>query len=123
MNKTAIRNFAIWARNKLIADVSYRAGLMGITIDGISLNVPAGEAETSEYGIQPDGTFKTKPGTNPTDGQTYNEYKSRLIETAYDQQVLDNLANIGETVYYFFEFPLVYYYHESGDFLGVFTVD
>ena len=23
MNKTAIKNFAIWARNKLIADVSY----------------------------------------------------------------------------------------------------
>ena len=23
MNKTAIRNFAIWARNKLIADVKY----------------------------------------------------------------------------------------------------
>ena len=27
MNKTAIKNFAIWARNKLIADISYRAGL------------------------------------------------------------------------------------------------
>lgn len=36
MNKTAIRNFAIWARNKLIADVSYKAGLMGITAEGIS---------------------------------------------------------------------------------------
>lgn len=36
MNKTAIRNFAIWARNKLIADVSYKAGLMGITSKGIS---------------------------------------------------------------------------------------
>ena len=36
MNKTAIRNFAIWARNKLIADVSYKAGLMGITSEGIS---------------------------------------------------------------------------------------
>lgn len=35
MNKTAIRNFAIWARNKLIADVSYKAGLMGITSEGI----------------------------------------------------------------------------------------
>lgn len=35
MNKTAIKNFAIWARNKLIADISYRAGLMGITADRI----------------------------------------------------------------------------------------
>lgn len=35
MNKTAIRNFAVWARNKLIADVSYQAGLMGISRNGI----------------------------------------------------------------------------------------
>ena len=33
MNKTAIKNFAIWARNKLIADVSYDARLIGITED------------------------------------------------------------------------------------------
>ena len=25
MNKTAIKNFAVWARNKLIADISYEA--------------------------------------------------------------------------------------------------
>jgi len=31
MNKTAIKNFAIWARNKLIADINYKAGLLGIT--------------------------------------------------------------------------------------------
>ena len=35
MNKTAIKNFAIWARNKLITDIQCRAGLMGITVDGI----------------------------------------------------------------------------------------
>ena len=31
MNKTAIKNFAIWARNKLIAEITYKAGLLGIT--------------------------------------------------------------------------------------------
>ncbi len=36
MNKTAIKNFAIWARKKLIADISYKAGLMGITEKGIN---------------------------------------------------------------------------------------
>jgi len=35
MNKTAIKNFAIWARKKLITDITYRAGLMGITEKGI----------------------------------------------------------------------------------------
>jgi len=36
MNKTAIKNFATWARNKLIADITYKAGLMGVTDKGIS---------------------------------------------------------------------------------------
>ena len=31
MNKTAIKNFAIWARSKLIAEIQYKAGLLGIT--------------------------------------------------------------------------------------------
>lgn len=40
MNKTAIKNFAIWARNKLIADISYKAGLLGITEKGIKTPLP-----------------------------------------------------------------------------------
>ncbi|MDD4615215.1 MAG: BREX-1 system adenine-specific DNA-methyltransferase PglX, partial [Caldisericia bacterium] len=40
MNKTAIKNFAIWARNKLISDISYKAGLLGITEKGIKSPLP-----------------------------------------------------------------------------------
>ncbi len=40
MNKTAIKNFAIWARNKLIADISYKAGLLGIKEKGIKSPLP-----------------------------------------------------------------------------------
>ncbi|QRN85657.1 BREX-1 system adenine-specific DNA-methyltransferase PglX [Clostridia bacterium] len=36
MNKTAIKNFAIWARRKLISDITYKAGLLGINEKGIS---------------------------------------------------------------------------------------
>ena len=36
MNKTAIKNFAIWARRKLISDITYKAGLIGINEKGIS---------------------------------------------------------------------------------------
>ena len=55
MNKTAIKNFAIWARNKLIADISYRAGLMGITADGIKKALPQSTGMTEFYDI---GTFE-----------------------------------------------------------------
>lgn len=51
MNKTAIKNFAIWARNKLIADISYRAGLMGITEKGIANALPQSTGDTAFYDI------------------------------------------------------------------------
>ena len=51
MNKTAIKNFAIWARNKLIADIEYRAGLMGITAEGIDKPLPQSTKETEFYDI------------------------------------------------------------------------
>jgi hypothetical protein len=35
MNKTAIKNFAIWARRKLISDITYKAGIIGINEKGI----------------------------------------------------------------------------------------
>ena len=40
MNKTAIKNFAVWARNKLISEVKYKAGLLGITDKGIAEPLP-----------------------------------------------------------------------------------
>ena len=51
MNKTAIKNFAIWARNKLIAEITYKAGLYGITDAGIAPELPASTAEIKFYDI------------------------------------------------------------------------
>lgn len=51
MNKTAIKNFAIWARNKLITDIQYRAGLMGITKDGVKDPLPQSTATVEFYDI------------------------------------------------------------------------
>jgi len=51
MNKTAIKNFAIWARNKLIADINYRAGLLGITKDGIHSALPQSTGQTQFFDI------------------------------------------------------------------------
>ena len=51
MNKTAIKNFAIWARNKLIADVSYAARLIGITEDGLAKPLPQSSGDTQFFDI------------------------------------------------------------------------
>jgi len=55
VNKTAIKNFAIWARNKLIADISYKASLLGITDKEI--HKPTQAAQGVEfYSIEKSGT-------------------------------------------------------------------
>lgn len=51
MNKTAIKNFAIWARRKLIADVSFQAGLAGVTESGIASELPQSSGNVKFYDI------------------------------------------------------------------------
>ena len=51
MNKTAIKNFAVWARQKLISDITYKAGLLGITENGIAEKLPQSTNDLHFYDI------------------------------------------------------------------------
>lgn len=51
MNKTAIKNFAVWARQKLISDITYKAGMLGITEDGIADKLPHSTCDLEFYDI------------------------------------------------------------------------
>lgn len=51
MNKTAIKNFAVWARNKLIANITYKAGLMGISEKGIAQPLPQSTSDLQFFDI------------------------------------------------------------------------
>lgn len=51
MNKTAIKNFAVWARQKLISDITYKAGMLGITGDGIADKLPHSTSDLEFYDI------------------------------------------------------------------------
>ena len=51
MNKTAIKNYAVWARKKLIADIRYREGLLGITEKGIQEALPQSGGGVEFYDI------------------------------------------------------------------------
>ena len=48
MDKPAIKKFAIWARNKLIVDTKYRAGLVGVTETAIAEPLPQ-STETVQF--------------------------------------------------------------------------
>jgi hypothetical protein len=51
MDKTAIKNFAIWARKKLIADSVYKASLLGITENGIQDPIPQSTSDVQLFDI------------------------------------------------------------------------
>ena len=51
MNKTAIKNFAVWARRKLIDDISYKAGLLGVTEKGIAEPLPQSTRDMQMFDI------------------------------------------------------------------------
>lgn len=51
MNKTAIKNFAIYARNKLIEETTYKAGMYGVTADGIAEPLPQSTADMKIFDI------------------------------------------------------------------------
>ena len=51
MNKTAIKNFAVWARQKLISDITYKAGMLGVTEDGIAEKLPHSTPDLHFYDI------------------------------------------------------------------------
>ena len=51
MNKTAIRKFAEWAREKLIDDIKYKAGTVGITENGIAEKLPQSTSDTQFYDV------------------------------------------------------------------------
>ena len=51
MNKTAIKNFAIWARNKLISDIQFRAQLLGVLPDRICEPLPQSDSQTQFFDI------------------------------------------------------------------------
>lgn len=71
MNKNAIKKFAIDARKKLIASVSDRAGMLGITSEGCS--------EPISKGIDFE-VYKTVAGTEVTLGRTQCEQRRKLKE-------------------------------------------
>lgn len=95
MNKTAIKNFAVWARNKLIADITYRAGLMGIAEDGMKTALPQSTKDTEFYDI---GTKEPYPITGAAVRQRRRlaelidqKTKSSDYKTAY-RSVLEEVA-------------------------------
>ena len=51
MNKTALKNIAIWARKKLISDITYSAGLLAVNENGIGEPLPQSRSDLQLFDI------------------------------------------------------------------------
>lgn len=114
MNKTAIKNFAIWARNKLIADIQYRAELMGITADGIKDPLPQSTGTMEFYDI---GT--TEPYA--ISGEAIPQRK-KLVEVILKKEKDSNYATaykyiLEEVAYTWFNRLIAIRFMEVNDYL------
>ena len=71
MNKNAIKKFAIDARNKLIASVTDKAGMLGITPDNCSEAITKG----ADFEV-----YKTAAGTEVTLNKKQCEQRRKLVD-------------------------------------------
>ena len=74
MNKNAIKKFAIDARNKLIASVTDKAGMLGITLDNCSEAITKG----ADFEV-----YKTAAGTEVTLNKKQCEQRRKLVDQIY----------------------------------------
>ena len=114
MNKTAIKNFAIQARNKLIADISYRAGLMGITTEGISEALPQSTPGTEFYDIGTDTPYSIS-------GDAIAQ-RRKLVEVIRQKEIDSDYATaykyiIEEVAYTWFNRLIAIRFMEVNDYL------
>ena len=72
MNKTAIKNFAIWARNKLRADIILKAGLLGVTEKEIANPLPQSTDDLQLFDIGTSQPVQLK-------GRTAIEQRNSLV--------------------------------------------
>lgn len=115
MNKTAVKNFAVWARKKLIDDIKSKAAGLGITEKGIENPLP-----TSTKGIE---FYANNP--EPITGSAINQRRSLVdaidakavgsdYQTAYD-------FIMEEVAYTWFNRLIAIRFMEVNDYLPVRT--
>lgn len=114
MNKKTIKDFAIWARNKLIAEITYKAELIGITENGIAKELPESDSKLKLYDI---GT--QKPASVQGDAILQRANLVSIInkkaeENGYKQAFQDTIE---EVAYTWFNRLIAIRFMEVNDFL------
>ena len=115
MNKTAIKNFAISAREKLIADITYKAGLIGVSVDGIKQPLPQSTKDMQFFDI---GLKEY----SPLEGKAAIEQRNALVKAINDKAAGSDYttafnAIIEEIAYTWFNRLIAIRFMEVNDYL------
>ncbi len=96
MDKTAIKNFAIWARNKLKSDIKVRSGFMGITESGIASPLPASTSDIQYFDVASSEPVKLQGREIEMRKRIVSKLEQHAKEsgyqTAYDS-LIENMAS------------------------------
>lgn len=88
MNKTILKNFAIYSRNKLIQEITNKAAMIGITEEGITRPLPDSTSDLLMFDIQRETPYLLKGEEIRQYHKLINELKQREenddYETAYE---------------------------------------
>lgn len=115
MNKTKIKNFAVWAREKLIDDIKYKAKMIGITDEGISEKLPQSTNNLHFYDV---GTkdYSEISGIEIKQREALvNEIKSREKNFESYKEAFDSIVE--ETAYTWFNRLIAIRFMEVNDYL------
>ena len=82
MDKTTLKNFAIYSREKLIEDIKNKARFIGITEEGIRSPLPESTLDMKVFDIGEVDTYKIS-------GQDVNKYDKLVIELEKRQEESD----------------------------------
>lgn len=115
MNKTAIKNFAVWARQKLISDITYKAGMIGVTESGIADKLPQSTADLYFYDVGTKNYAKISGAEIKQREALVNAIKTREKSFKNYKEAFENV--IEEVAYTWFNRMIAIRFMEVNDYL------
>ncbi len=114
MNKAAIEKFAVWARTKLISEITYKMGLLGITDKGIAEPLPQSSNDLQLFDIGTKNYAEVTGIAIKQRSALVNEIKNRERTSNYNTALT---SVIEEVAYTWFNRLVAVRFMEVNDYL------
>ena len=115
MNKTAVKNFAVWAREKLISDIKYKAQTIGITKNGIAEKLPQSTKDMQFFDIGTKNYAEVAGDDIAKRNALVDVIKSKERSFKTYQEAFDNVVE--EVAYTWFNRLIAIRFMEVNDYL------